>query len=59
MSCILMTRPGGKHSTGFWNLPVLNGSPRRPLQDPAAHIKQNQTRRVSTVDTLERSATHA
>nr|DAR09280.1 MAG TPA: hypothetical protein [Caudoviricetes sp.] len=59
MNCILMTRPGGKHSTGFWNLPVLNGSPRRPLQDPAAHTKQNQTRRVSTVDTLKRSANHA
>lgn len=47
-----------RHSTGFLNLPVLNGSPRRPLQDPAAHTKQNQTRRVSTVDTLERSAIH-
>lgn len=39
MICILMTRPGGKHSAGFLNLPVLNGSPRRPLQDPAAHTK--------------------
>lgn len=39
MTCILMTRPGGKHSTGFMNFPVLNGSQRRPLQDPAAHTK--------------------
>ena len=45
MICILMTRPGGKHSTGFWNLPVFNGSPHRPLQDPAVHTKQIQTRR--------------